>query len=198
MIIETKCLNFTNRGITPQILLNMIELNNSSILISSLTSLLLSFNQLGDHGVCIITEYIHQLNTMTILDLGFNNISDYGVTILSLKLINHPNLQILYLSGNNITSIGCKHLASLIKDNNHLQKLYLAGNPLGIHGAEELSLALLSNTSLTTLDLTSTNLSQTGFSIICSSLGNEFNNICELTLVSLLKHIFLISYIIGK
>jgi Leucine-rich repeat (LRR) protein len=180
-------LNYTNHQLTPQIIQSTILSSCSSYekIFPHLTTLLFSFNQIGDEGVIILLEHItNSCSSLITLDLGFNGISDLGVEFLVKQLIDHPSLQILYLSGNEITDLGCSLLALLLQENHILTKLYLAGNTrITSPGAEVLSQAILSNTSLIALDLNSTMIQSAGFSSISSSLENEFMNLSELYLV---------------
>jgi Ran GTPase-activating protein (RanGAP) involved in mRNA processing and transport len=184
---SSKCLDYTNHQLTPQIIQSTILSASSSFdkLFPFLTSLLLSFNHIGDKGLIILLENIaNSCSSLVTLDLGFNGISDVGVEILGEKLVDHPSLQILYLSGNSITDLGCSFLALFLQENHILTKLYLAGNTrITSLGAESLSQALLSNTSLIALDLNSLAIRSAGFSSISSVLKNEFMNLSELYLV---------------
>lgn len=121
------------------------------ISLPKLTSLNLSYNQIGDKGVESISRYrtltrldlggnkisekgaesISTLSQLTTLYLGRNQIGDIGANVLS-KL---NNLTILDLEGNQITNYGAAAIAKL----SNLSTLQIKGNRIGDEGAFELA-----------------------------------------------------------
>ncbi|MCC8995662.1 MAG: leucine-rich repeat domain-containing protein [Nitrosomonas sp.] len=92
----------------------------------NLTSLDLSANQIGDTGV----KHLSSLVNLTSLDLSRNQIGDIVVKHLS----NLVNLTSLDLSRNQIGDTGVMHLSSLV----NLTSLVLSGNPLANQDANNL------------------------------------------------------------
>ncbi|XDV28591.1 hypothetical protein PO909_031833 [Leuciscus waleckii] len=73
------------------------------------------------------------------LDLSYNNLQDSGVTLLSEGLKNNCKLEKLRLSNCGITEEGYKALASALRSNSHLIELDLTGNDPGQSGVKQLN-----------------------------------------------------------
>ena len=95
---------------------------------SQLTSLNLSYNNITDKGVKVLSEVLVNNNKLHSLDLSGNNITDKGVKILSEVLVDNNKLRSLDLSVNNITDKGVKLLSESLVNNNKLRSLNLSGN----------------------------------------------------------------------
>ncbi|XP_041070448.1 NACHT, LRR and PYD domains-containing protein 3-like isoform X2 [Carcharodon carcharias] len=132
----------------------------------------LSFNELGDSGVKLLSAAlrnpgckIQELNltnnnltdscakdlssvistnqSLTDLDLGGNRLGDAGVKLLSVALRNLGcKIQRLSLTNNNLTDSCAKDLSSVISTNQSLTDLDLGENQLGDAGVKLLSVAL--------------------------------------------------------
>ncbi|XP_051717604.1 NACHT, LRR and PYD domains-containing protein 12-like isoform X2 [Ctenopharyngodon idella] len=79
------------------------------------------------------------------LDLSYNNLGDSGVKIVSAVLENpHCKLEILWLRDCGVTDEGCAALASALRSNpsSHLRDLNLSGNNLGDSGVKIISAVL--------------------------------------------------------
>ena len=115
-----------------------------------LTSLKLGYNNLGNHGTCLLADGIRKHESLESLDLGFNNIGDEGCDALAKAIQSTsdtttpatPPLRTLYLAGNLIGQDGAMSLADVIRHGTCLQKLYLTGNRLGPEGVSAITEAI--------------------------------------------------------
>ncbi len=121
---------------------------------NTLTSLVLSFNNIGDEGASALANNLP--NTLQDLYLSSNNIGYEGASALANKLPN--TLTYLYLSSNNIGDEGASALANKLP--NTLQALYLSSNNIGDEGAEAIISNLSRLTSLSELYLKYNNISK--------------------------------------
>ncbi|CAF1122133.1 unnamed protein product [Rotaria sordida] len=123
-----KTLNLESNGITfegAQYLAQMLKNNQT------LTELYLSKNHLGDRGVELLTNVLHD-NKRYDYDQDNNEVYDTS---------NPSILQHLYLGHNDITDVGIEYIANMLKTNRMLTWLWLSGNEIGNRGVE-----LLANT----------------------------------------------------
>ena len=112
----------------------------------TLRELDLSYNQLKDEGVRMLSEVL-ALNTCVIrdLDLSSNQITDKGAKCLAKMLTTNKRLKILALNYNDITNDGLISLAHALDDhkNNQLKQLRLEANPFITRTGVEYTLNLL-------------------------------------------------------
>ncbi|XP_059775697.1 NACHT, LRR and PYD domains-containing protein 3 isoform X4 [Balaenoptera ricei] len=139
----------------------------------NLTELNLSGNTLGDPGMKVLCETLHQpgcnirrlwlgqcclshqccFNISSVLsnnqklvelDLSHNALGDFGIRLLCVGLRHlFCNLKKLWLVNSGITSSGCLALCSVLSTNQNLTHLYLRGNALGDVGIKLLCKGLL-------------------------------------------------------
>ncbi|KAM9104090.1 NACHT, LRR and PYD domains-containing protein 3 isoform 3-T3 [Megaptera novaeangliae] len=139
----------------------------------NLTELNLSGNTLGDPGMKVLCETLHQpgcnirrlwlgqcclshqccFNISSVLsnnqklvelDLSHNALGDFGIRLLCVGLRHlFCNLKKLWLVNSGITSGGCLALCSVLSTNQNLTHLYLRGNALGDVGLKLLCKGLL-------------------------------------------------------
>ncbi|XP_068699916.1 protein NLRC3-like isoform X2 [Montipora foliosa] len=125
---------------------------------TSLTTLKLSGNRIGDAGATSLSQALAVNTSLTTLYLPDNSIGDEGATSLSQALAVNTSLTALHLRDNYIGDAGATSLSQALAVNTSLTTLKLSGNSIGYAGATSLSQALAINTSLTTLHLSSTSI----------------------------------------
>ena len=182
--------DFSQRGLRAPQLAQFMELSQQSGL-TSINTVLLRFNELGDDGARIVSCALIQNPSIQCLDLGFNNIGDMGAEELAKGLAlsqNNGGLLTLHLSGNKITSKGFRALASALKSNSCLKSIHLTGNSGGATGTAHLAKALETNFSLTTLCLNGNKLGAVGATRLGSLLMKN-HTLTHINLVSPTQHI---------
>jgi Ran GTPase-activating protein (RanGAP) involved in mRNA processing and transport len=131
-------------------------------------------------GVKAIAEALKVKTSLTSLDLGFNNIGDDGAKVIAEALKVNTSLTSLILGSrndantalyaytygenfesNNIGVKGAIAIADMLCINRSLKSLHLTDNIIGAEGASAIAEALMVNTSLTELDLCMNQLSGT-------------------------------------
>ena len=120
---------------------------------TSLTTLDLSQNSIGDEGATSLSQALALNTTLTTLTLSQNSIGTEGATSLSQALAVNTSLTTLHLSWNSIGAVGANLLSQSLAVNTSLTTLTLSHNSIGAEGATSFSQALAVNTSLTTLHL---------------------------------------------
>jgi Leucine Rich repeat len=122
---------------------------------SSLCSLNLSKNSIGDDGVKALALAIgdNSLCCLRRLDLRFNDsIGDDGCLALAEALIANESVETLLLGGDEIGPLGAIALAEMLKFNETLTQLHLDSERIGKLGFDALTVALESNTTLVDLN----------------------------------------------
>ncbi|XP_044166791.1 nucleotide-binding oligomerization domain-containing protein 2-like isoform X2 [Acropora millepora] len=120
---------------------------------TSLTSLNLFLNHIGDDGANSLSEALRGNTSLASLDLSSNYIHAEGAHSLSKVLRVNTSLASLNLSSNSIGNKGAHSLSESLRVNTSLASLNLSGNSIGDEGAHSLSEALRVNTSIASLDL---------------------------------------------
>ena len=128
---------------------------------TSLTSLDLSRNSIGDEGASSLSEALRVNTSLTSLDLSGNSIGDEGASSLSETLRVNTSLTSLDLSRTCISD-GASSLSEALRVNTSLTSLDLSLNSIADEGASSLSEALRVNTSLTSLNLQNNCISNEG------------------------------------
>src|SRR3989338_7421964 len=90
-------------------------------------------------------------SSLTTLNLSSNSIGDSGVSALATALQYNSSLTTLNLTGNSIGDSGASALATALSHNSSLTTLNLTRNSIGDSGASALATALSHNSSLITL-----------------------------------------------
>jgi Ran GTPase-activating protein (RanGAP) involved in mRNA processing and transport len=117
---------------------------------SSLTTLNLAGNYIGDDGAKALSAALAQNSSLTTLNLTDNEIGADGAQALGAALAQNSSLTTLNLSYN---KIGDDALVAAVAQSSSLTTLNLSCNEIGDNGAQALGAALAQNSSLTTLNL---------------------------------------------
>nr|XP_058957825.1 NLR family CARD domain-containing protein 3-like [Pocillopora verrucosa] len=128
----------------------------------SLTTLHLSDNEIGNDGAAALGECLKSNKSLTTLDLSFNKIGDNGAAALVECLKDNKSLTTLYFSDNKIGDDGAAALGECLKYNKSLTTLYLSFNKIGDDSAAALGEYLKYKKSLTTLDLSHNEIGDDG------------------------------------
>ena len=139
-------------------------------LMSSVTSLELLENKLGDHDIEMLAASLQYMAQLEELYLDFKKIGDKGVLALSTSLHHTPLLCKLYMSSNAITAEGMQHLSSAIQHLPQLADLDLRFNRIGDKGVKYLSAQLQHVPKLERLALNGNRISNKGAKYLSSAL----------------------------
>jgi len=156
-----------NLGNNPKIKSTFLEHLESS----KVTTLNLSWNDLGDEGAKNVASLLSTNKSITSLDLSAVNFKDDEIAILISALLGNNNtLQYLNIQNNQISAKSFRLLSQLLKTNRSLTYLSLRALYLGNEGVDLLSDGLLSNKTLLTLDLQNNNIDNSGLARIIIAL----------------------------
>jgi len=95
---------------------------------TSLTSITLISNKIGDDGVKELAEALKKNTSLTSIFIVGNNITDDGVKSLAEALKKNTSIQSISLFANNITNDGVKALAEALKENTSIIHMPLEPN----------------------------------------------------------------------
>ena len=137
---------------------------------TSLTTLHLSWNSIGDEGATSLFQALAVNSSLTTLHLCWNSIGDEGGTSLSKALAVNTSLTTLGLHDSSIGAEGTSSLSQALAINTSLTTLHLSQNSIGYEGATRLSKALAVNTFLTTLDLSWNSIGDEGATSVSQAL----------------------------
>jgi len=140
---------------------------------SSVVSLHLERNNLGDTSAQALARILKRNGTLKALELDYNNIGDSGISNIANGLQVNAGLHQLDLIYNRVGHQGAERLADALITNNMLKTLTLHGNPIGDAGAAALAQALPLNRSLQSLSLHAVNLGDEGASRLSWSLHDN-------------------------
>ena len=159
---------------------NKLQLNSAEPLThllstqTSLHTLNLKHNQLGDQGVERLAVCLQTNNVLKHLDISCNNISDDGAKCIGLMLQKNSTLQSLSLSKNSIGPIGIGPIAEGLKYiHSNLNSLSLDINKFGEDGAKFLAEGIQMNHTLTTLNISNCNVGPGGAHAISQAINSN-------------------------
>jgi len=123
---------------------------------AGISSLFCGINRLGDEGVAMIAESLHDYHHLKRLSLGANRLTYQGLKILLERLFNHPNLIYLDLGlykstsdlhelPNNFGDESVPLLAHFIQANNSVQMMSIKDANISLAGLEQLAEAIQTN-----------------------------------------------------
>ena len=136
----------------------------------TLTTLDLSYNNIGDEGAKVIADALKGNKTLTTLDLSHNNIEVEGTKALAEALKDNKTLTTLNLSHNEIGDEGAKAIAEALRINTTLTTLNLRISKIGDKGAKDIAEALKENQTLISMDLKSNNIGDEGAKALADAL----------------------------
>jgi Ran GTPase-activating protein (RanGAP) involved in mRNA processing and transport len=121
-----------------------------------ISSLFCGINRLGDEGVAMIAESLHDYHHLKRLSLDANRLAYQGLKILLEQLVNHPNLIYLDLGlykstsdmhelPNNFGDESVPLLANFIQANNSVQIMSIKDANISLAGLEQLAEAIEMN-----------------------------------------------------
>jgi Ran GTPase-activating protein (RanGAP) involved in mRNA processing and transport len=149
------------------------DLSNALKHNTTLTSLDLGNNLIGAAGAKDLSDVLKHNTTLLSLDLGDNQIGAAGAKDLSDALKHNTIITSLNLYSNQIGDVGAKDLSDALKYNTTLTSLYLGNNEIGAAGAKDLSNALNHNTTLTSLDLSYNQIGAAGAKDLSDALTHN-------------------------
>ena len=129
---------------------------------STLTSLDLTGNEIGDDGAAVLGECLQSNTSLKKLSLDYNGIGADGAAALGECLKYNTSLKKLYLNYSRIDDDSAAVLGECLKHNTSLTRFDLNNNEIGGDGAVALGGCLKYNTSLTKLYLHDNNIGDDG------------------------------------
>jgi len=121
-------------------------------------------------ALCIALSATTSVNSV---DLSYNNIGNAGAIALAELLRNNNTIQSLSLSYNNIGPLGARALADSLLLSMSLQSMSLQGNDLDDEGGVALAVMLRGNNCLTALDLSRTGISTRSLVSILQAIASH-------------------------
>ncbi|KAF9541189.1 hypothetical protein EC957_003322 [Mortierella hygrophila] len=137
---------------------------------STLTTLDLRDNSIGDNGAQVLSEALKTNLTLATLDLEETSIESNGAQALSEALKVNSTLTTLDLRRNSIRDTGAQALSEALKVNSTLTTLDLGRTMIGSAGAKALADALMMNSTLTTLSLGGNSIRSSGTQALSEAL----------------------------
>jgi len=138
---------------------------------SEITSLDLSWNDLGSEGAKHLSSYLTKNKCLTFLDLSAVGLQDDDLAILISALQKNDTLTHLNLQNNPLTAKSHTLISNLLKSNKGLKFLSLRALNLGDDGVNVLSEGLSFNKSIRILDLKNNGIENHGFSTLLKAIS---------------------------
>ena len=160
-LTEAKSLN----SIQQQIVLKLLDL-------SSLISLDLSHNMIGDSGIRLITDSLKLNNsTLRALDISYNSLTANSGYYLGELLYLNNTLEKLFLAGNNIIELGLHSMLNILcNENKSLKTLDISNNKLQISDLNFIANLVSKSRSLHSLNISRNNFDTDSLSLLSEAL----------------------------
>ncbi|CAF4747350.1 unnamed protein product [Rotaria sp. Silwood1] len=156
---------------SPWYLENLLKIN------STLTTLHLGWNSIGESDVQKLMDALAINTTLKILDIGWNKITDKGAQHLADALKTNKTLTTLSLQNNGIGDIGAEFLANALSYSSTLTTLDLSRNEITGRGMKYFENALKNNTGLQTLDLWDNEIGTIGAQHLANGIKHNSHSI---------------------
>ena len=139
----------------------------------ALVSLNLSYNKLGESGVCEISKALQANSTLQDVNLSNNAIRPTGIQSIAAALCQNHSIVSLSLAENDIDDGGAYEISKTLQVNSTLKKLLLSDNAIEVNGAISLANALCHNHTLEDLCLKNNKILDEGALAICDCLKSN-------------------------
>jgi Ran GTPase-activating protein (RanGAP) involved in mRNA processing and transport len=151
---------------------------------TTLTTLLLSKNDIADDGSVDIGKALLKNSTLESIEFDDNSISDAGSSAVAQSLCENTVLTRLFFNGNCIGLAGATTLAEMLHVNTSLQELGLGRNSICSEAAVAVAIAvaLKRNTTLARLDFGSNRICDVGAMAILDMLADYNCTLVQLNL----------------
>ncbi len=130
-------------------------------------------NSISDEGAYALEEFLKNNKCIKFLTLNNNSLTNEGLNSISEGLKNNNSLKNIALYNNNISDLGINYIASALIANRSLEKIDLSGNNISNIGISSLKDALKVNTHLKTLFLNDINLCDIGIGYLAEALRSN-------------------------
>jgi hypothetical protein len=146
-LISGACLevNLDQRGVSEN---DLREIAPVLLALTSLQSLKLSKNSLGDSAVLSLAPVLQAHVALKLMDLSENGISDFGAVTIARALESSVSISSLDLSNNCIGDAGASAIEICLLKNHSLVQLELLGNPISAAAASGVGQALRVNRTI--------------------------------------------------
>lgn len=146
-VVSSGCVevNLDQRGVTD---CDIREIAPVLLALSSLQSLKLSKNCLGDAPMASLAPVLQAHSALQLMDLSANDISDSGAISVAHALSGSVSITNLDLSNNCIGDAGAAAIERCLFSNHSLVQLELLGNPISVTAASGIGQALRVNRTI--------------------------------------------------
>ena len=146
-LISSACVevNLDQRGVSEN---DIREIAPVLLALTSLQSLKLSKNSLGDSAMMSLAPLLQAHVALKLMDLSENGISDFGAVTIAHALESSISIISLDLSNNCIGDAGASAIETCLLKNHSLVQLELLGNPISAAAASGVGQALRVNRTI--------------------------------------------------
>ena len=141
---------------------------------STVTSLDLLFNDIGNEGAASLAVALEKNSTVTSIDLSNNGIGAKGAGSLAAVLAKNSSLTSISLYWNGIGDEGAASLAAALERNSTVKRINLDSNGIGDNGIVELAAVLEKNSTVTSIDLRENVFADKGAASLAAALERNF------------------------